>query len=97
MFSEGAKSWYLKEDHVLSTDSVLQVWNRNYELKERFSRDPFLVEKGENLKLQILTSGRLSIPAEPTNFGQMETTKGTSAEHEMGVGWTQEVGLLRKT
>lgn len=56
-----------------------------------------MVKKEENLKLQILTSGQLSIPAEPKNFGQMETTKGTSAEHEMGVGWTEEVGLFRKT
>lgn len=48
-----------------------------------------MVEKGE--QLQILTSGQLSIPAEPNNFGQMEMTKGTSSEHEMGVGWTEEV------
>lgn len=36
-----------------------------------------MVEKGENVKIQILTSGQLSMAAEPNNFDQMETTKRT--------------------
>lgn len=59
------------------------------------------MEKGENLKLQILSSSQLSIPAEPSDVlwpnGDDQGNITTAAEYEMGVSWTEEVGLLRKT
>lgn len=62
----------------MSTESVLQVGNRNYELKE-IGLGQLLVKKGENLKLQILVQASIaSLQNHAMCFGQMEMTKGRS-------------------
>jgi len=57
-----------------------------------------LVEKGENLKLQILSSSQLSIPEEPRYVlwpnGDDQGNIMRATEHEMGVSWKEEVDCL---
>lgn len=62
----------------MSTESVLQVGNRNYELK-RIVLGQFLVEKGENPKLPIWVQASFaSLQNQAMCFGQLQMTKGRS-------------------